>query len=60
MEISRVTDLIILISEKGGLQARDNGFAYFKHRINLGYKNTYYIYDRKNIDIDGLSAFKKI
>ncbi len=59
MEISRVTDLIILISEKGGLQARDNGFAYFKHRINLGYKNTYYIYDRKNIDIDGLSAFKK-
>lgn len=59
MGISNEKDLIILIGEKGGLQARDNGIAYFTHRLKLGYKNTYYIYDKKNTDIDGLFHNKK-
>lgn len=59
MDINTNSDLIILISEKGGMQARDNGFAYFQHRIELGFKNTYYIYDKKNTDIINLSGFKK-
>lgn len=59
MDINTNSDLIILISEKGGMQARDNGFAYFQHRIELGFKNTYYIYDKENTDIINLSAYKK-
>ncbi|BBR22599.1 TPA: glycosyltransferase [Kluyvera ascorbata] len=59
MDMSKKDDLLILISEKGGLQARDNGFAYFKHRIEHGYKNTFYIYERDNIDIESLSLFKR-
>jgi len=57
MENSSRSDLVILISEKAGMQARDNGFAYFTHRMNQGYKNTYYICDKKNIDIEALSEF---
>lgn len=57
MDMNSDNDLIILISEKGGLQARDNGFAYFKHRMEVGFKNTYYIYDKKNTDIVSLSKY---
>lgn len=52
-------DLLVLISEKGGEQARDNGFSYFAHRINEGFKNTYYVCGRNNIDSDKLKPYSK-
>jgi len=59
MKIESRSDLLILVSEKGGRQARDNGFAYFQHRISQGYKNTFYIYTKDNIDIKKLSCYSK-
>ncbi|MDL4912841.1 MAG: hypothetical protein QRY16_03300 [Enterobacterales bacterium endosymbiont of Blomia tropicalis] len=58
MDILRLEDPLILIGEKAGKQARDNGFNYFSHRIKAGFKNTYYIYSKDNIDIKKLTFFK--
>lgn len=52
-------DLLILIGEKGGLQARDNGFCYFQHRMKSGFKNTFFIYSKQNVDIEKLLPFNK-
>jgi len=51
-------DLCVLVGEKGGVQARDNGFAFFKHRIESGYKNTYFVFQEKNLDIEYLNKYK--
>lgn len=59
MKINTLGDLTILISEKGGKQARDNGFAYFQHRMHQGYKNTFYIYTKDNIDLVKLVSHGK-
>ena len=57
MKIETSSDLLILVSEKGGKQARDNGFAYFQHRISKGFKNTFYVYSKDNLDIEKLTKY---
>lgn len=52
-------DLLILISEKAGEQARDNGFSYFEHRMKLGFKNTFYVYTKNNIDYAVIIKYKE-
>lgn len=52
-------DLVILIGEKGGTQARDNAFNYFFHRMNSGYKNTFFVTAKGNIDFAKLEPYKK-
>ena len=59
MKIETSSDLLILVSEKGGKQARDNGFAYFQHRISKGFKNTFYVYSKDNLDIEKLTKYAK-
>lgn len=59
MKINTSSDLLILISEKGGKQARDNGFAYFKHRMTKGFKNTYYVHTKDNLDLEKLTLYPK-
>ncbi|MBX3684610.1 MAG: glycosyltransferase [Rhodocyclaceae bacterium] len=46
----------VLTGEKGGAEARDNGFAYFEHRIRLGDKTVYFVTNRNNIDSMRLAA----
>lgn len=50
---------ITLIGEKGGNQARDNGFAYFQHRIKSGDKCIFFVYSDSNIDKKSLLEYKK-
>ncbi|MBU9841251.1 glycosyltransferase [Rahnella aceris] len=59
MKTDTSSDLLILISEKGGKQARDNGFAYFQHRISKGYKNTFYVHTKDNLDLEKLIPYSK-
>lgn len=58
MEYKKHKDLVVLVSEKSGMQARDNGFSYFEHRMSMGYQNTYYVYDQNNIDLHKLSKYQ--
>lgn len=59
MKIKSNDDLILLISEKSGEQARDNGFAYFEYRMKKGFRNTFYIYKENNIDMNHLEKYKE-
>lgn len=52
-------DLVLLLGEKAGKQARDNGFFFFEHRISQGYKNTYFVYTHENIDINKIKKYKE-
>lgn len=55
---SRKDRSITLIGEKSGNQARDNGFAYFQHRIKMGDRSIYYVYSVGNIDKKNLAQYK--
>lgn len=50
---------VTLVGEKSGAQARDNGFAYFEHRLRNGDKDIHYVFKKSCSDLENLKCYPK-